>query len=289
MLAIYTPTFNREKELHSLYKSLLSQSNKKFFWLVVDDGSSDNTEKIVRKWQSDKKIDIEYLKKENGGKHTALNLALDRVDNYWNICVDSDDWLLDSEVVERIHQDINNCDNESIVSIIYPYKFDHSTFEIKNREKVIVDDVNLRHKKSNQLEFSIVSKPQAYKDIRFPVYEGEKFMSEGAIETPKLFKGKRIYINEPIVEGRYLQDGLTENIVKLWRKNPKGYYYVRNLWAEFYKYKKSYHKAIKPLGQIVAFNLDGGYPWLKEIDNKILGILSIPFGIIYWLKKFKDV
>ena len=77
MLYIVTPTYNRAKELCILYKTLKSQTCLDFKWLVVDDGSTDETPLLIAKFQEDSCFAIDYLKKDNGGKHTAYNLALD--------------------------------------------------------------------------------------------------------------------------------------------------------------------------------------------------------------------
>jgi len=74
-ITIFTPTYNRRNLLGRLYESLKTQTNKNFVWLIVDDGSSDNTEEIINKYKKEKVVDIQYFYKENGGKHTALDFA----------------------------------------------------------------------------------------------------------------------------------------------------------------------------------------------------------------------
>jgi glycosyltransferase involved in cell wall biosynthesis len=70
---IFTPTFNREHLLPRLYKSLCEQTYKDFEWLVVDDGSTDNTEILLKKYIAEADFPIRYISKSNGGKHTAIN------------------------------------------------------------------------------------------------------------------------------------------------------------------------------------------------------------------------
>ena len=75
-LTIFTPTYNRAHTLPRTYESLCKQKNKDFVWLIIDDGSSDNTEELVKNWQKENSdFTIEYVKKENGGMHTAHNVA----------------------------------------------------------------------------------------------------------------------------------------------------------------------------------------------------------------------
>lgn len=287
-IAIYTPTYNREKELMRLYSSLIKQSDKDFFWLIVDDGSTDDTALLIEELQRKNVIDIQYIKKENGGKHTAVNEALEIVDDYWNLCIDSDDWLISDESLEKIKKDIDAFDlKDNIISIVYPLKLIGKEIKDINRCPVLLKDSDARNPKLNVTEVTVVSRPRAYDGIRFPVFDKENFISEGAIEILKLYKGDRIYVNDPVVEGKYLDSGLTNNLVKNWKKNPNGYYYVRNISAKYYSDTKRYLKMLKPLGQMVALNFDSGQNLLYKIENKFIGSFSIPLGLLFWRKKFK--
>ena len=101
-LTIFTPAYNRAHTLPRTYESLLNQSCKDFVWLIVDDGSADNTGKLVRAWQEqDNGFEIRYIYKENGGMHTAHNTAYEHIDTELNTCIDSDDMLAPG-AVEKI-------------------------------------------------------------------------------------------------------------------------------------------------------------------------------------------
>ena len=98
-ITVFTPAYNRAHTLPRTYESLRQQDCKDFVWLVVDDGSSDNTADLVKSWQTqDNGFEIRYLYKENGGMHTAHNAAYDVIDTELNICIDSDDCLADGAV-----------------------------------------------------------------------------------------------------------------------------------------------------------------------------------------------
>ena len=81
LLTILTPTYNRANLLLNLYKSLVIQKEKNFIWMIVDDGSTDNTEEVVKTFQEENKIPIEYIHKENGGKHTVMNMGIKEIEN----------------------------------------------------------------------------------------------------------------------------------------------------------------------------------------------------------------
>jgi glycosyltransferase involved in cell wall biosynthesis len=92
-ITVFTPTYNRAYILDRVYKSLINQTNKSFVWLIVDDGSTDNTESLVKKWIKEDKIEIKYYKQKNGGKQRAHNKAVKLTDTDLFICLDSDDYF----------------------------------------------------------------------------------------------------------------------------------------------------------------------------------------------------
>ena len=95
---VFTPTYNRAKTLGRVYNSLVNQTNKDFIWLIIDDGSTDNTKEQVAKWISENQISIEYHYKQNGGKHTAMRLAYQLAKSKYLIGIDSDDELMSGAV-----------------------------------------------------------------------------------------------------------------------------------------------------------------------------------------------
>lgn len=105
-LTILTPTYNRGGVLPQLYDSLKKQTCKDFEWVIVDDGSKDNTQEVVKAWLSDSDFSIQYFFKENGGKHTALNYAVKKIESELTFIVDSDDTLTTDavETVLRYHK-----------------------------------------------------------------------------------------------------------------------------------------------------------------------------------------
>ena len=90
-LTVATPTFNRAHTLPGVYESLCAQTDKNFIWLVIDDGSTDNTAQLVEGWKNENIIEIEYVAKENGGKASALNLGIGMLETPYAVCLDSDD------------------------------------------------------------------------------------------------------------------------------------------------------------------------------------------------------
>ena len=101
-LTIFTPTYNRAHTLLRVYESLYAQSCKAFVWLVVDDGSTDNTRALVKQWiKTTTDFEIQYIYQENGGMHVAHNTAYEAIKTELNLCLDSDDRLC-ADAVEQI-------------------------------------------------------------------------------------------------------------------------------------------------------------------------------------------
>ena len=111
MITVFTPTFNRAYCLSSLYKSLCKQVNKNFEWLIVDDGSTDNTELLIKSFMNESEINITYFKQENGGKHRAINKGVSLAKGELFFIVDSDDYLSDNALERVIFHYSNIKDN----------------------------------------------------------------------------------------------------------------------------------------------------------------------------------
>ncbi|HFU3805388.1 TPA: glycosyltransferase family A protein, partial [Streptococcus suis] len=197
MLYIVTPTYNRAKELCTLYKTLKSQTCLDFIWLIVDDGSTDETSLLIAKFQEESYVAIEYLKKDNGGKHTAYNMALDYMPIFdCHIVVDSDDWLA-IDAVENILQDLEKSSNKEI-GIVYPrYGRDSNPQWLpENVKYVSIPDIKLKYGLS--IETAIVIKNLFIDQLRLPSFEGEKFLSEEIFYIRLSEFGKFLPLNKRI-------------------------------------------------------------------------------------------
>ena len=98
MITIITPSYNRAYIIGKAYESLIAQTSKDFEWLIIDDGSKDNTKEVVEEFIKENKIKIRYYYKENGGKHTALNLGIKKAKGDYILILDSDDRLTPNAV-----------------------------------------------------------------------------------------------------------------------------------------------------------------------------------------------
>ena len=117
-ITVFTPAYNRAQTLSRTYESLVKQKCKDFKWLIVDDGSSDHTREIVQEWQKkDNGFEIQYIYKENGGMHTAHNVAYENIDTELNVCIDSDDALAD-DAIKKILEKWNQVKGKGYAGLI---------------------------------------------------------------------------------------------------------------------------------------------------------------------------
>lgn len=211
LLTIITPTFNRADKLPTLFESLAHQTNHDFIWLIVDDGSTDNTEKVVDGFAPNE-FDIIYLEKSNGGKHTALNKGIRETNTVLTMIVDSDDYLM-SDAVEQIKYYYNKYRG---VSEIHCYSFNKGRNANDNFVKIpqreFVDSyIHCRIKQSRPGDRAEVFFTEELKSHPFPVFNGEKFLSEDVVWIAIGLHSRCVFVDRTIYICEYLKNGLTAN------------------------------------------------------------------------------
>ena len=225
-ITVFTPTYNRAYILENLYRSLQRQTFRDFEWLIVDDGSSDNTKELVLKWQKEENhFLIRYFYKENGGKHRAINYGVERAEGELFFIVDSDDYLT-NDSLEKIAKYTKEIENDLSYCGVCGLK-GHSvsdeigtTFEGKTIDITMLD----REKYGIQGDKAEVFYTSLLKCYPFPSYDGETFLTECVVWDKIANDGYKMrFFNEIIYIGDYLSDGLTTHSDELFLKNPKGY------------------------------------------------------------------
>ncbi len=211
-ITIVTPAYNRARELPLLYDSLLKQTLKDFAWLIIDDGSNDETETYVDSLDSASPFLITYIKKANGGKHTALNVAMDKVTTELFFIVDSDD-VLSPDAVETILKDWEKVKDDGLCGISYLRGYNEKTVigDEFPQDGEIDTFINMRFNRGIDGDKAEVWVTKYMKEFGgFPVFPGEKFISEAVLwikmarKYQMQFRNKIIYITE------YLPGGLSK-------------------------------------------------------------------------------
>lgn len=229
-ITIFTPTYNRCKLIDNLYQSLLAQTDKNFEWLVIDDGSTDDTEKYFSELTSKPQpFPIRYLKQVNGGKHRAINRGVLIAKGELFFIVDSDDYLTEN-AIEKINQWTTSLDNSHKWAGISGLKgFSKDSIVGQHSEFSYVDAQNNERRKYNLLgDKAEVYFTDVLKQHPFPEIPGENFISEEVVWNAIARDGYYLrWFNEIIYICSYLESGLTKDNSKD-KNNPQG----RLLWAK---------------------------------------------------------
>lgn len=290
LLSIVTPTYNRGELLKRCFESLCKQSDMDFEWIVVDDGSTDNTAEVVKQFSS--KFPIIYVQKDNGGKHTALNASHEYIHGKYVLILDSDDYLVNT-AIEQIKMGWNRFEDNSGIGIVSFLKGTSqnspSCMAYEYDEGKPVDIMRYKRKSIFSNDVCEVIRSEIFKNLPFPVFEGESFISEGALWNRVSFTHKCVYINSVIYIAEYLEGGLTKSGKKMRINNPNGGMYTANLNMN----KKNFFKRRIKNGLLYTcygfFAKKNPIVMARTNDSKLLMWLCLPFGwllYIYWKKKY---
>ena len=234
MITVFTPTYNRAYIIGQLYQSLLAQTCKDFEWVIVDDGSTDNTEQLVKSWQNEGKIAITYQKKQNGGKPSAINAGVNlaRGEYFW--IVDSDDTIT-ADGVETCLKWLKTLPKDKKFAGIGGLRGNSKGEVIGSTFKgEYLDTTQLERAKYNIMgDKSEVFYTEVMRRYPFPQFEGEKFVPEALVWNRIAADGYKIrWFNRIIHTTEYLSDGYTQNVDKNLIANWQGYsLYVKELMA----------------------------------------------------------
>jgi len=216
IITIVTPTYNRGDKLPELFHSLCAQTCQDFRWLCIDDGSTDNTHDIVESFKqyltyNDCGFSVDYIYKENGGKHTALNIAIKTVATDLFFVVDSDD-ILTPDSVDTILQDwarVKNCD---LCGIGYLRGYDKNNVigDLYTKDGLEDTFINERYNRGvdgDKAEVWVTKCLQAAGG--FPEHPEERFISESVLWIKLSRKRKMLFRNKIIYITEYLDGGLS--------------------------------------------------------------------------------
>lgn len=230
-LSIITPSYNRGNMLKNCFESLRFQSNYDFEWIVVDDGSMDDTRSVME-YISNEHIpfEIRYIWKENGGKHTALNAAHPYIHGKYVLILDSDDTLT-SDAVETVLNGWSKYDaNADIGIVIFLKQLSDGTICARGKEEdIVIDVLNQKRICNVASDCCEVIRTELFKKYPFPVFDGERFLAETALWYRAGLDAKCVYINKPIYICEYLEGGLTKSGKKMRIRNCHGGMYTSYL------------------------------------------------------------
>lgn len=289
MISIVTPTYNRAHLLNRCYESLLNQTSLNFEWIIVDDGSSDNTEEVVKAFDTDR-FSVIYVKKANGGKHTALNASHEHIHGDYVLILDSDDYLTETAVEKTLAEWNAFADNREVGVLTFLKGASETEPNcVAADEGVPVDILRYKRKCIKSNDCCEVIRTDLFKLYLFPEYDGERFISECALWNRVSFTHKCVYINEVIYICEYLGGGLTDSGRKMRIRNPLGGMFICDLRMD----KKNYFKQRVKYGLLYTcygfFAKIKPRQMAKQCRAKLLMWMCLPFGwAMYklWKKKY---
>ena len=279
-LTVITTTYNRDYCLHQVYESLLRQTSNDFLWLIVDDGSTDNTRDLVERWKSENKIEIKYIYKPNGGMHTARNVAYENVHTALNVIIDSDDWMTDGavEIITSYWKEngsdeyygiiTNNIDtNGNLIGSKLP--------DIKSSKHC-----TLIEKYQVSGDKKIILRSDLSRLFTFPEFEGEKFYPASYKYINLDQEYELLILNEATCVVDYNDDSMTYDKFAQYKANSKGFTHYRNAIIGL---SSSPKRIIKEMIHYIAESkMSKSNRYIRNSSKPIYAAFCLPIGVIYY-------
>jgi len=279
-LTIFTPAYNRAHTIGRTYDSLKKQSCKDFIWLIVDDGSTDNTALLVQQWQQhDNGFEIRYIYKENGGMHTAHNIAYENIDTELNACIDSDDCIAEDAVKKILtkwqqvkgngYAGLIGLDADMDGNIIGTAFFDGL------EETTLTGYYAAGGKGDKKLVYrtDVIKKYPPY-----PVFEGEKYVALAYKYRLIDQDYKLAVLNDILCNVEYQADGSSATMWKQYVKNPRGFAFWRKVCMQYPTSKKRLF--VDCVHYVSHSILAGDKHFIKESPEKLYTIVALPMGAV---------
>lgn len=279
-LTVFTPTYNRAHTLGRIYESLCEQKCKEFIWLIVDDGSTDQTKEMVKKWQQqDHGFEIQYIYKENGGMHTAHNIAYANIHTELNVCIDSDDKMASDAVckIKYVWEQIKDKNYGGIIAL-------DSDFNGNIIGKGFPDDMTETtlggyYAHSGRGDKKLIYRTDVINSVpEYPVFPDEKYV--GLVYKYTLIDQKyKLYVlNDVICEVEYQSDGSSGTMWKQYLQNSKGFAFLRKTAMQYPVSQK--RMIIDCIHYCSSSQIAKNRNYIKESPRKILTVLCSPLGWI---------
>ena len=292
---VFTPTFNRAYILPQLYHSLCEQSCKDFEWLIVDDGSSDQTGELIARWKErENGFVIRCYQIPNGGKPRAINFGITKASGRFFFMVDSDDQLT-VDAIEKMRVWCKEI--ETAPEFIgagaargYPDGRYLKGIPPRTNQHGYVDATNLERSKYDlDADMCEAYKTSMFRQFPMAEWPGEKFAPEQIALNEIALNGYKLRWHKDIIYVcDYLEDGLTKGWRSLVRKNPMGYAMMYN---HMLKYPDlSVQQRFSAACQHVALSILGKPPEYIWKSNRLLyTIPAIPIGVVLSFRRKRQL
>jgi glycosyltransferase involved in cell wall biosynthesis len=233
---VFTPAYNRAYCLARVYESLLKQINQNFVWLIVDDGSTDNTKELVAGWVNEQKLVIKYIYKANGGMHTAHNAAYKNIETELNVCIDSDDFMPISAIQNMFENWQKVKDDEAIAGLVgLDETIDGNLIGTKFKNEFIPTTlIDFYYTQGGAGDKKLVLRNKLTKAYpSYPEYPEERLVPLDTLYVLICRDYKLMPVNQIWCTVDYQQDGSSATIINQYFKSPKGFRYAREISMKY--------------------------------------------------------
>lgn len=279
LLTVFTPAYNRAHTLPRTYQSLLEQDCKEFIWLIVDDGSTDQTAELVQSWQEkDNGFEIRYIYKENGGMHTAHNTAYENIETELNVCIDSDDCLAEG-AVRKILETWKKVNRKGYAGLIgLDADFEGNLIGCGFQEGLQETTLTGYYAAGGMGDKKLVYRTDIIKQYPpYPVFEGEKYVALAYKYRLIDQEYKLAVLDEILCNVEYQEDGSSGTMWKQYLKNPKGFAFWRKICMQ---YDLSGRRAFIDAAHYVSSSMiSHNWHFISESPRRGLTVLAIPVGV----------
>lgn len=282
-LTVFTPAYNRAELLPRCYESMKRQTNKNFIWMIIDDGSTDNTRTLVEGWLKEPlDFEIVYYYKENGGLHTAYNEAIAHIETELCVCIDSDDFMPDN-AVERILEFWAAHGSDRVAGIV---GVDHDLNDriigdpLPDQKTVnLIDLLVGRYPIVNGDRTNVVRTELYKKYAPMKVFPGEKNFNPHYLHLQISQEYDFLVLNENLRFVDYQPGGMSASMWKQYRSSPRSFAETRKLYLSFPNtgFKFRFRHCVHYVSSSV---LAGNRRFLVESPVKGLTLLAMPLGVL---------
>lgn len=281
-LTIFTPTYNRAHTICRTYESLCRQTCHDFEWLVVDDGSTDNTHELVEGWMAAGEIPIRYIYQQNQGMHGAHNTAYKNISTELNVCIDSDDWMPNDAVEKIVHFWQQKGMNRYAGLMGLDVREDGSVIGASLPAKTEETTLTSYYAKGGSGDKKLVYRTDVVKQYpEYPLFEGERYV--GLAYKYMLIDQdyKLLTFNEPLCVVEYQELGSSFSMYRQYWSNPNGFAFFRKTeMITALTWKRRFVSNVHYVSScIIARNRH----WLKESPMPGLTLVAAPLGIVLYM------
>lgn len=291
LLTVFTPTYNRAHTLSRTYESLKRQSCHDFEWLVIDDGSTDNTRQLISTYEKEqqvlKQFLIRYIYKENGGLYTGYNTAYANITNELSICIDSDDYMPD-DAIELIiekwksYRKQAHCDACGILALDFDVTTGNPIGGYFPEHLSTVYLSELRQKNYHSGDMKMVLRTDLMKAVAPMIgFEGEKNFNPIYMIMQVCDKYPLLVLNKNLcwVEYQTTGESMSRAIFRQYINSPRSFAKMR-LMEMTLKRATMTDKFRSCVHYVSSCMISKDREWLKKSPLKFFTILASPFGFL---------